>query len=584
MTIGADTAPMKSIHSVSFLIFLIPLIGLPQTDSGSRPPLRINLRRAVELATSTEGNAQMQISREGIRQAQSRLAQAKADLLPAVDAVVGEQNIKRNLAALGMPLNWGGLNIPNGAGPFNVFGARITASQKILDFRSFRKVDLSRAAIQAAQYEQQFTREHVSTRVAKDYLYALRAQAELEAIRADLLLARVNLRQAVDQKSAGTGNGIEVVRGQVDVANQCQRLLVAQSEVRRSLLRLLHQMGASLQTNIELGGRLAFTKIGLEALNHAGQKAHASRVDLQLQSQREENARLSARAISAERLPSMAVLADYGPTAVAFGNVLPTHTYGVTVEIPLLDGGRRGARRAEAESQWRQERARTRDLNDQADLEVRLALEALESAASQVSVADQGLELAKKELAQAQVRYQAGIAPGLEVTEGQTRLERARRNQLDAVFNHNDALINFGAASGTLDQVIEKLDSTQTEPLPAGSPAESGLMNEASCPAASEFAEQNVNVAAPQPGVWPPSVPEPAKESKSEPAESAADRWEPSADRTAVELAVEPRVSAERAYAVQVGAFKDREAADRFRLDVEPRSGNRCLLRWRVIP
>ena len=62
-------------------------------------------------------------------------------------------------------------------------------------------------------------------------------------------------------------------------------------------------------------------------------------------------------------------MADYGTIGSSMDNALPTRTYGVQVRVPVFDGGRRDARRAESESQYRQERTRTRDLREQVELE-----------------------------------------------------------------------------------------------------------------------------------------------------------------------------------------------------------------------
>ena len=85
--------------------------------------------------------------------------------------------------------------------------------------------------------------------------------------------------------------------------------------------------------------------------------------------------------------------------------------------------------RAESASQYRAETVRTNDLKEQIELDVRLALDSLQSAEQQVKVAQEGLELANNELTQARRRYDAGVAISVEVTDAQTRLERARDNQ-----------------------------------------------------------------------------------------------------------------------------------------------------------
>ena len=69
----------------------------------------------------------------------------------------------------------------------------------------------------------------------------------------------------------------------------------------------------------------------------------------------------------------MVAFADYGTTGTNgdIVSLLPTRDYGIALRVPIFDGGRRDARRAETASQFRQERVRTNDLQEQIELEVR---------------------------------------------------------------------------------------------------------------------------------------------------------------------------------------------------------------------
>jgi len=119
-------------------------------------------------------------------------------------------------------------------------------------------------------------------------------------------------------------------------------------------------------------------------------------------------------------------------------------------ELPLFDGGRRDARREESASQYRSEKVKTNDVKEQIELDVRLALDGLQSAEDQVKVAREGLELAENELTQARRRYDAGVAISVEVTDAQTRLERARDNQTAALYSYNVARIDLAQATGAV--------------------------------------------------------------------------------------------------------------------------------------
>ena len=121
----------------------------------------------------------------------------------------------------------------------------------------------------------------------------------------------------------------------------------------------------------------------------------------------------------------------------------------------MFDGGRRDYRRAEALSQTRQERARTRDLREQIELEVRLALDSLASARDQVQVAQEGLTLSQDELASARRRYSAGVSTSVEITDAQTRLERARDNYVAALYAWNLARVDLAQAQGVIQEVVK---------------------------------------------------------------------------------------------------------------------------------
>jgi outer membrane protein TolC len=97
---------------------------------------------------------------------------------------------------------------------------------------------------------------------------------------------------------------------------------------------------------------------------------------------------------------------------------------------------------------------RTGDLKQQIELDVRLALDGLRSAEDQVKVAKEGLELADSELTQARRRYDAGVTNSLEVTDAQTRLERARDNETQALYNYNVARIDLAQAMGNMRRSI----------------------------------------------------------------------------------------------------------------------------------
>ena len=422
-----------------------------------KPPMQLSLKNAVDLALAPEGNTRTRLARELIRQSEARSAQARSALLPDVAGSISEQSQTRNLRALGLRIQvpLPGFSFPTFVGPFDIFDARLTATQTVFDFAAIRRYQASHVGVDLARAEERTARDQVTEQVARSYLSSVRSDAVVETARANVALAEALVKLSQDQKAAGTGTGIEVTRAQVQLANERQRLLIAENDRDRAHLNLLRAMGVRLETRLELTDRMDFVPLDPLTEQQAIETARKTRSELKAQHTREENARLSYSATRWERLPSLVAFGDYGAIGPAITDAVPTRTYGVALRVPIFDGGRRDGRRAESLSQYRQEQIRTHDLAEQVELEVRLALDSLHSAENQVKTAEEGLKLAENELAQAQRRYQAGVSNSLEVTDAQTRLERARENRINALFNHNVARIDLDAAMGTIERAVQ---------------------------------------------------------------------------------------------------------------------------------
>jgi outer membrane protein TolC len=477
---------------LAVLLVTMPVRCSAGEGSPDRAPLQLTLKRAVELALSPEGNTYIQLSDENLRQAKSRTTEVRSALLPDIEAQAAQTTAMRSLAALGLdlaasetllgaarnplpctasPLICGVLStaeaplltdianrIPRVVGPFNSVDVRARLTQSVLDFSNIRRYQSSRAAFRAAKNDRGATDNSVAGTVAKAYLAALRADADVEAYQANVALAEAVLKQAENQRNAGTGTGIEVTRAKVQLSNEEQRLLVVRNESSNAHLQLTRVMGLNLGTELELTDKLSYEPVDAITVEQAESQALKNRPDVKAQAEREAASRLNANAVKVERLPSLVAYADYGATGVDGGitTLLPTRDYGVSLRVPIFDGGRRDARRAETASQFRQERVRANDLREQIELEVRMALNSLHSAEEQVKVAESGLSLAQSEFSQARRRYEAGVANSLEVTDAQTRLERARDNRIAALFNHNIARIDLGQSTGTIQEMVRR--------------------------------------------------------------------------------------------------------------------------------
>lgn len=443
-----------------FVAFAFFTAAFAVAGAGAQEPddsaIALSLRDAVDLAVAREGSTRVALAAELVGQAFDQRAQSRAALLPQLDSSVSQINTVRNLEALGVRLTspTAGFELPRIVGPFNVFDARLTASQSAFDFSAIRRYQAARITAQAARKEQLATGDVVTAEVARAYFTALWAQDQVETAVADVELAEALATLAENRKAAGAGTGIEVTRAQVQLANERQNLLLRKQERRAAQLQLLRRIGLDLAVDLRLTTRLEETAHEPIAVEQALDDALENRADWQAAERRFASLQRSDSAVRWERLPSVRAFADYGTIGSSINNSQPTRTYGVSASVPLFDGGRRKARRGESASRLRSEELRLRDLKAQIELEVRLASDSLESAAAQMQVAEQGVRLAANELEQAQRRYKAGVGSSIEVTDAQTRLARARQNRLKGVYAFNLARVDWSEARGRIETVI----------------------------------------------------------------------------------------------------------------------------------
>ena len=414
----------------------------------------LTMKQAVDMALAPDGSARLRLMREAQALAEARKNTVKGALLPNLDAAVTETDFTRNLKAFGFAVNVPGFKSPSLVGPLSNFDMRVTASQSIFDFSAWKRLDAAKAAMAVAEAEKEATSNQVADAVAHAYLSALRHKAALDVIKANIDLASKLVKLANDQKEAGTGTGIEVTRAKVQLSNEEQRLSIADLEYEQAKLQLQRVIGMGFTTPVELTDGLS-NPTPRPTLEEALESARQYRPDWLAQKRREQQASLNYQAVRAERYPTLGAFGDYGALGISPGGALATRTIGVTLKVPIFDGGRRDSRRAENSINLRQEAIRTKDIQQQVELEVRLALGAVKGTEGQVKVAEEGLTLSQQELEQAERRYRGGVTSSVELVDAQARIARARDNRTLALYQNNLARIELATAMGALHRILQ---------------------------------------------------------------------------------------------------------------------------------
>lgn len=453
-------ANMTTLGQVTWCVLACSCIGTSgmawsQTiDSpGTLPELRLSLHGAVEAAV--DNNVNVRLLKERIAAAQAQADTSLGALLPSVSGFMNARNQTVNLAAFGLsPDRLAGLGLTRSVTePFDVYDARATLVQNLFSLSLIQRWRAARTGVDVAALEAEVTRRDVIATVGLLYMEALRADEAVKARQADIDLSQQLLKLAQDRKTAGVATGLDVTREEVQLENNKQRLLVSENEQESGRLNLIRALGINFDVRLILTDELKFGGVVQEHPDDALTVAREKRAELKAQMTRQKLAALSLRSVTSERLPSLSLNGDYGWIGLKPDETLATRTIGLTLSVPIFDGGQRESRISETRSRVRQESIRMKDVSDQVTLEVRNALLTLESSTRQVGVAQKGLDLAMKELTFARDRFASGLATNIEVTNAQASLARARDNLIESLFRFNASRINLARAKGEVEQI-----------------------------------------------------------------------------------------------------------------------------------
>jgi len=441
---------MRKSQGVFFILILLVsgFAGLGSAQEAT--PYRLTLRQAIE--KGLQANLSVLVANTRVEEAEgTRTRRLSAALLPRVrsESYANVQN--RNLRAFGISAP----GFPAVVGPFSNYDFRVAADQDLFDLQSYRTYKASQDAVAASKLDYQDARELIIRSIAGLYL-----DAQSAAARADAAQTRVSDSQALYQLAkskhdAGTATGVDLLRAQVQLANDQQALLATRNQYKQALLVLARNLGMSPGTPLELAEPLRFQPLSHPPAEGIVGSALLARSDyLSLASQRQQLVE-QQQASKARYFPRLSLSGNYGGLGRNLGSLQSTYLVQGQVDFTVFDRDRNGEAQ-EIVSRRKRIDDQIADLRRGIEQDVRAALLNLESAADEVAVAEQGQDLAKRELELTQDRFRSGVTNNIEVTTAQDGLARAQENYILAVSSYVDAKFALARAAGGTEKNIDQ--------------------------------------------------------------------------------------------------------------------------------
>jgi outer membrane protein len=444
---------------VRFLIAAVMIaVASSRAFAQQAPALAVPLSLGDAARLAARQSAPAQGARLRADEAQARVRQRRADLLPTLSSYVQQAGRTFNTSTLGIdfpaPAGQPPIFDPKGQveGPVNTLDVRGRVQQNLLDFGALGRVRSAQAAARSSSADADATAEQAATVATNAYVRAMRADADLHARQADTLLATELLGIAQSQLQAGTGVGLDVTRARAQLAATRASLIASRNARDHAHLDLLRSLALPVGTDVVLTDSLSSAASGEPLPDETALIAQAirTRPDILAEEERVRAAQQGLSAIKAERLPTLGLVADDGVIGKNGARLLNTYTWGLQVTLPIFDGFKREARVQEQQSVIKEAEIRRRDVGQQAQVDVRGALLDLVAAREQLDAAEERLRLAEQEVSQARERFNAGVSGNADVVNASLALTASRTLVNDAETAYQLARVSLARATGSV--------------------------------------------------------------------------------------------------------------------------------------
>lgn len=427
------------------VLFMVGILML-SVDARAQEQSPLRLEDAIQFAL--KNNRGFLIAGQNLRKAQARVEEAKGAgrLQIAGDATYTrfDEVAKARFGLQEIPLG----NIDNRT-------ARLTLTQPV-DISGIIRTAKQAAALfaEASRLEYEKAKNELILHVTTAYQDVLRAEAFVKVAEEALKNAQERLRITKVQIETGVAAKFDLLRAETQVAANQQALITARNALELAKASFNNVLGRDLNAPVQLVeiAELPSTSKSLEAyVQEALQlrpEVQAAEKNIQLAEKNLVNARR-------DQLPTMLINGQwqFNLNTAVFNPRRTVFTATAVVSMPIRDGGITAARVAQAENDLESARIGAQQIREGVALEVRSAYLSLKEAEQKIEVAKRGLEQAREGLRLARLRYEAGVAPQLEISDAEVAYTQAQTNLVSARYDYLYAWARLMKAIGRIGEL-----------------------------------------------------------------------------------------------------------------------------------
>jgi outer membrane protein len=478
---------MRIVQTILMLGLLPATLAAQQVPArAAREPLRLSMEDAVRRALET--GDEIKVARAQVQQAHGQVTQAWASALPEIR---GSLTYQRTFASVfsgsgssGPPIRAYNpdttasladriryleqedtLILPRGIGqlfgslPFgrpNTYIAAITVNQTLFQGGKVGAgIRGAHAYERAAQATLDDTQEDLAHRVKLAYLNALFAQRMLEISEATQTQVNEHLRTVTVNHQVGATGDYDLLRSQVESANQEPQVIASRNNRETAELELKRLVNLPVDQPLELTAAVLTDADSLPEVDAVALDAQTpDRSSLEAADANVEFRRQAVRVFRGDAYPLLKFTMSYGGQAYPAG-AFPTYAEfrkdwnaSISLSMPLFDGFRNHGIVQQAQAELTRAEAQASQAREGVAIQVAEARSEMDRAHALVAARRQTVSQATRAYHLADVRYTNGIASSIEVSDARLALQQARVNEAQSTRDYLVAMAGLERALG----------------------------------------------------------------------------------------------------------------------------------------
>ena len=438
--------------AISFLL-MVGSTHAQQDSIAKQDTLSVTLQQCISIAM--DESPTIRIAQRDIERVDYANKEKMSALFPAINASASySRTLKKQKMFFDIP---GFPSSPDGieVGQDNTFAGVLSASMPIISPTLWASLKMNETDAALTMESARSSKLSLINSVTKAFYGVLLAQDSYKVFERTYQNAAENARIIQNKFEQGAVSEFEWIRADVQVRNALTNLVSAESAINLSTLQLKMLMGIDMHTAIQPTGKLAdYESLVFEQAIQLSNNSLDKNTDLNQFDLKAKQLKQSLEIQKSTWLPTLSASINYQYISmpnddVAFKDYywFPTSTAGLTLSIPIFQGGSKHYKAKQLQVQIKAMDDQRENLKRSLELQAITFTDNMIKAIEKMESGKKALTQAEKALDISQKMYEVGAGTYLDVTN-------AELGYIQAGLSYNQSIYDFISAKSELEKIL----------------------------------------------------------------------------------------------------------------------------------